>query len=336
MHDGPYLSNNKTGHIEWNSIAFNNLTETLFIDQPAGTPFSTAPADNSTLCTDEECVGRELFDFLIQFYIQNPYLRGRKLYIGGISYGGHYVPEIGGYILKHPRDEFNLKGLLILNGLTDIWTQMPSYPLFLYENNMIGITGYYLYNALNLICKAAYDAKLDVFKVPCGISFFIVYFGLGFKQSIYDITEVDGPDPAFEYFMGYMNDPEVQKALGVSMPFEPCSNRVYTTLLGDFAYSLSPDVALALDKGIKVSFGYGDRDFTCNWRGAEMLANHLEWSGKNEYLKQQYVEWKLNGIALGKRKKHKNLSLTIVYGAGHSIFSKQRPFAYEIFKDLLS
>eukprot|EP00829_Urostomides_striatus_P010092 TRINITY_DN2303_c0_g1_i6.p1 TRINITY_DN2303_c0_g1~~TRINITY_DN2303_c0_g1_i6.p1 ORF type:complete len:268 (-),score=71.08 TRINITY_DN2303_c0_g1_i6:17-820(-) len=239
-------------------------------------------------------------------------------------------------IRDSPRDEFNLKGLLILNGLSDIWTQLPSYPIFLYENKMIGLPVYYLYNALNLICYAAHNANLDVFKIPCGLSFFIVYFGLGFKQSIYDITEEDGPDPAFEYFMGYMNDPEVQKALGVNMPFEPCSNRVYTTLLGDFAYSLSPDIAYALDKGVKVSFGYGDRDFTCNWRGAEMLADKLEWSGRSEYLKQPYKDVGIGKLVLGKRKTHKNLSLTIVFGAGHSIFSKQRAFAYEIFKDLLS
>ena len=103
----------------------------------------------------------------------------------------------------------------------------------------------------------------------------------------------------------------------------------------DFVYNALPDVSLALERGVKVFLYFGGTDYVCNWIGGEAVAKAIDWSGRAEYLKQSYVDWKVRSLVLAKRKTYKNFSLIHVHGAGHTIFLKQREFALEMLKDLL-
>ncbi len=60
---GPYTINNKTKAIEYNPFAWNEVAETLFVDQPAGTHFSYATRMDR-MCSDEGCVANDFYRFL--------------------------------------------------------------------------------------------------------------------------------------------------------------------------------------------------------------------------------------------------------------------------------
>lgn len=168
---GPYIQNNKTKKVEWSPFAWNNYSDMLFVDQPAGVPFSISN-DLNKMCKNLSCVALQFVSFLTRFYECYPEYKGRDLYVGGISYGGHYVPAIVGYLMKNPNRDINLKGMLIANGLISIMVQLPFYPVFLYENNLIGIVvSYWFYQSWTLTCRIAISLKIDALDFPCSYMF---------------------------------------------------------------------------------------------------------------------------------------------------------------------
>ena len=79
----------------------------------------------------------------------------------------------------------------------------------------------------------------------------------------YDITHpLADPFPA-QYFLGYLNQPHVQKALGVPVNFTTSSSAVGRAFVGTGDHPRSgmlKDISYVLQSGIKVALMYGDRD----------------------------------------------------------------------------
>ncbi len=333
---GPYIVNNVTKEIEKNLYAWNNAADTLFVDQPAGTQFSFA-TKAERICKDEKCVADDFYRFLQGFYKKYPEYAGRPLYVSGVSYGGHYVPAIAGKLLTEKNPTMNLKGIAIGNGMVDAYTQMDGHPRFLYENGLIGFLDYMIFRALVLVCKVANIFVFEPLDYACASSFFTFYIKQGITVDPYDIHEKPSIyDPYESKATAYLNKAEVQTALGVNMVFSMVNVTVYESMQRDWKTSMSPEVELALEQGVKVFLFFGTNDYVCNWMGGEYLADSLDWSGRTEYLKQEYKGWKVNGAEFAKVKGYKNLSLIQVYNAGHTIFYKQRVFALELLKALIA
>lgn len=94
-----------------------------------------------------------------------------------------------------------------------------------------------------------------------------------------DYTDIAarGPNPfPSPYHLGYLSQHWVQAALGVVLNYTQATHDTYTALSktpraegGDFARidirgGQLADIASLLDKGVKVSLMYGDRDYSCN------------------------------------------------------------------------
>ncbi|KAH9848633.1 alpha/beta-hydrolase [Lenzites betulinus] len=78
-----------------NPYSWNVLADTIWIDQPVGTGFSTA--DTKGYVADEDQMAEDFLGFLTNLVRVFPSLAARPLYLTGESYAGTYIP----YIVKH-------------------------------------------------------------------------------------------------------------------------------------------------------------------------------------------------------------------------------------------
>jgi len=291
---GPYVVNNKTSDIEYNQFAWNSIADTLFIDQPAGTHFSYS-TNNDSICQNENCVANDFYIFLQNFIQLYPEYKGRKLYISGISYGGHYVPAISAKLIKENNPDFNLQGMAIANGLIDLYTQLPSYPLFLFQNKLISRIQYLIFRLSVFICKIADLLRINehnFFDWTCNYSFFTFYDAFIQKYDKYDTQEEICPYTVYENkAFSYLNQKDVQNSLGVSQYFHIDNLTVWDKLKSDWKTSLKPEVELVLSKKLKVILFFGEADYVCNWIGGEWVANSLNWTGNQGFNQEKYQDF---------------------------------------------
>ena len=100
----------------------------LWLDQPAGTGFSSGTWDHN-----EAGVAEDFYGFLQAFYKELPQYKTNAFFVTGESYAGHYVPAVTHHIWKQNKNPGNnfvipLKGLAIGNGLTNPEIQYQYYP----------------------------------------------------------------------------------------------------------------------------------------------------------------------------------------------------------------
>ncbi|KAF9894424.1 hypothetical protein FE257_007927 [Aspergillus nanangensis] len=108
---GPFLWKPGTYKPTRNPYSWNNLTNIVYVDQPAGTGFSLGPPT----VHDEEDVAREFMDFWVRF-MQTFALQDRKVYITGESWAGVYIPYIASAMLdKENSTYFDVKGVHLID-----------------------------------------------------------------------------------------------------------------------------------------------------------------------------------------------------------------------------
>jgi cathepsin A (carboxypeptidase C) len=76
-------------------------------------------------------------------------------------------------------------------------------------------------------------------------------------------------------------------------------------------------VAALLDRGVKALIYAGKYDWICNFVGNEQWTLALEWSGKEDFVKQGLREWIVNGKTAGMTRSAKGLTFATIDGAGH-------------------
>jgi carboxypeptidase C (cathepsin A) len=204
-----------------------------------------------------------------------------------------------------PGYQLNFNSLGIINGIIDETIQAEQYPEFA-MNNTYGIKAYndtvysYAKFANNMyngclaqisVCRAAAEANASYYHVDAPItqaeltpgvlqicneaadmcrdnveSPYYYYSGRG----VYDIRHpYDDPTPA-SYYVPYLNQAEVQQALGVTLNYST-NNGVYYAFqnTGDFIFpNFRLDLEYLLDQGVRVSLAYGDADYICKWNVA--------------------------------------------------------------------
>jgi carboxypeptidase D len=107
--NGPFLWQSGTYAPVRNPFSWSNLTNIVYIDQPAGTGLSPGPAT----VQNEIDVSNQFNDFWKRF-IQTFSMQGYKVYITGESYAGQYIPYLAsGMLDQNDTTHFNLKGIQI-------------------------------------------------------------------------------------------------------------------------------------------------------------------------------------------------------------------------------
>ncbi|KAL2915598.1 hypothetical protein HK105_204783 [Polyrhizophydium stewartii] len=331
-----------------NKSSWNENANIVFLDQPVNVGFS----HGSGKVTDSDAAAQDVYAFLQLFF--QKYTKYAKLpfYVTGESYAGHYIPAIGKAIsdgnaaigevagaLNTDSDvlQIQLKGLAIGNGLTDPLVQYEYYPDMACDDKYGPVldeqaceTMRSKFPTCKSLISACYNWKSAFTCVPGSLycnSAMIQPFQTSGKN-IYDIRkDCDASNPLCYSILNdietWLNDPEIQDALGVDVTYQGCNRDINVNFLmaGDWMHPYVEYVAPLLEEGIAILIYAGDADYICNWIGNKAWTVALEWSGKDEFENAEDKPWvsSITGKPAGEFRMHENFAFVRVYEAGHMV-----------------
>jgi serine carboxypeptidase-like clade 2 len=92
----------------------------LFLESPAGVGFSYSNRTSDYNNTGDRSTAADAYTFLINWLERFPEYKGRRFFITGESYGGHYIPQLANTILSNNKimntTMVNLKGVAVSSG----------------------------------------------------------------------------------------------------------------------------------------------------------------------------------------------------------------------------
>ncbi|KAI5250265.1 alpha/beta-hydrolase [Aureobasidium subglaciale] len=299
-----------------------------------------------------------------------------KFNIWGESYGGHWVPTFADYFYKQndritageiDATIFDIESVGLINACIDAETQLPFYPVMA-ANNTYGIkifndTQYqlamqalpdcldYILSCRNLAKNLDPDGwgnQTDV-NNACGKAYQYCFATVARETSLgavegTDIFHFDIASPFIHNFpprwaAGYLNNASVQTDLGVPLNFTGFSETIATEfgVAGDFIKGNNLAIlGQLLDRGVKVSLIYGDRDYQCNWFGGEAISLAINSSASTGFGQAGYTNFETNySYTGGLTRQYGNLSFTRVFQAGHEVSYYQPETTYQIFNRVI-
>lgn len=296
------------------------------------------------------------------------------------SYGGRFGPAMASYFAKqndrravdpvfgNSTLEIRLTSLGIMNGWIDLLVQMPFFPQFAYSNtyDIQAISQIQQLNALSAwsgaggcqqlttTCREqqlSFDAgdagnvqvvndACSAAQTYCQNNVIAPYYTSG--KSIYDISQSNLDPFPDSLYLEYLNQADVQGAIGVPVNFTQTSTTVFDSFLntGDYARDgILQDLADLLNDGVRVALLYGDRDYICNWLGGEAASFAIA-----QKVGIAYSQWSSAGYAPivtnnsyigGVVREYGNLSFARIYDAGHLVPAYQPETAFTVFTRII-
>lgn len=276
-----------------------------------------------------------------------------KVSIWAESYGGHYAPTYAAYFQKQNAllDSGDLKGsklnldtVGLINACVDMETQMPFYPEMAY-NNTYGIEAiskeeyqsalgaWPQCKNLTRTCRSMADemdpqgwGNITDVNDACYYAYDWCFAHIQYpfeRSGLYHFDIMDTVPGSFppKLAAGYLNQPDIQQALGVPLNFTGLSAAIAVgfNISGDFVkgYNLK-HLGDLLDGGVKVALMYGDADYQCNWYGGEALSLAIDSQVSSSFAEAGYADIQTNASYIGGAvRQHGNLSFSRVYNAGH-------------------
>jgi len=357
--NGPCTVNKQGTDTIKNPFSWNSKANVMWVDQPAGTGFSTGlPAMNN-----QTQVGNAMYGFLQALLTSEQLSKFAKneFFVIGESYAGHYVPAVGHRIWQGMKKKegitINLKGLGIGNGLTNPGEQYKWYPQMANDGGKSegGSLAHGVINstleigamkAASVACVAAIEKCNAGSSAMCTTAFAICNYAEVVPYRLTGMNPYDMRIPCehgnlcydFDNVGKFLNSEEVQKQLGVSKRWASCNYLVNIQFQQDWMHNyhtLLPDM---LADGIRVLVYAGDVDFICNWLGNKKWTLALEWPHKAEFNAAEDRPYALEGNnrAAGRLRSAGGLSFMQVYQAGHMVPMDQPEVALNMLNVFLS
>jgi carboxypeptidase C (cathepsin A) len=327
--------------VTMNPWSWNTNANVIYIDQPAGTGFSSVGNIHGYV-HDEKEMAVEMYIFLQGWLKTFPQYIGRPFFIFGESYAGHYIPSVAYTILKENPDPSNiyipLQSISIGNGMTSPVIQYGSYGPFSVFHAMIAKNQYEQVNAQYQLCKEVLDTGVGSPELQCNSILSMISTMAGpFNE--YDVTKTCPSDLPLCYNFSlsdlYLNQQDVQSTLHVDKKWTMCNNMVHTELSKDWWSRqdyLVPDI---LAQGVGVNVYNGILGYICNFAGCEEWMNQMTWPHQQDFLNAPREIWYVNDIIAGYRQSAYNLSMIAVNNAGHMVPMDQPENAFDMFTRIL-
>ena len=295
------------------------------------------------------------------------------------SYGGKFGPAFAtlweqqnllrknGSISSNKTLEIHLSSLGIMQGCVDDSVQGRFYPIFA-NNNTYGIQALSLTDQqsaassflrangcqqLIYSCRNAASAQdphnngnvANVSQVcanaqnTCNNEVFGPYYSSG--RDVYDITQ-SMPDPfPSNLYTEYLNNADVQAAIGVPINFTQTNAAVANAFLQTGDYERGNhigEMAFLLSLGVRIALVYGDRDYSCNWFGGQAVSFAIaaQAAGYSQFYSAGYADIVVNTTYVGGVvRQYGNLSFSRIYDAGHLIPAYQPETAFTVFTRII-
>ncbi|RFU31025.1 hypothetical protein B7463_g5314, partial [Scytalidium lignicola] len=276
------------------------------------------------------------------------------------SYGGHYGPIFGEYIeqqndLSIPGTRrINLKSVTIGNGWFDPVIQYQAYYNFTvfpgntYDyspfnasvesqmyNNLYGPGNCYdqlldcKARGINEICSAADNFCFE------HVEFIYDQFA---GRDEYDMRELT-PDPfPYEFYVDYLNTPEVLAAIGAFQNYTEGSTAVGNAFgsTGDDAREDGTVAAVQelIRQGVYVTMYTADADYNCNWLGTQAVADEI---AAPHYETAGFINITTSdGVVHGQVKQASHFAYVRIYESGHEVPFYQPVVALEMLERILA
>jgi carboxypeptidase C (cathepsin A) len=78
-------------------------------------------------------------------------------------------------------------------------------------------------------------------------------------------------------------------------------------------------IGALLDRGVDALIYVGTYDWICNWVANERWTLAVEWSGQEEFVKEELREWKVDGKKAGLVRSKGGFTFATVDAAGHMV-----------------
>ncbi|KAF8190071.1 serine carboxypeptidase [Pholiota molesta] len=327
--------------------SWNTNANIFFVDQPIGVGFSYA--DYGEYVGTSEEAADDIAVFVSIFFENFIQFKGRAFHMSGESYGGRYLPLFASAVydqntrlIAAGMTPINLQSVMIGNGMTDTFKMVLSY----YDMTctpasiapVVDIGACVAMKATIQRCekwmKASCEDQYDAINCGAAVSFCRNTYSLPFRatgRNVYDISKPceGGPSdlcyPQTQFIRNYLDDPSVRKLIGVDSSitknFTSCSSDVGQAFgaTQDILHPTADYVAALLERGIRVLIYVGSYDWICNHVGNERWTLALDWSGHEEFSKQELRDWIVNKKSAGKTRSAKGFTFATVTGAGHMV-----------------
>lgn len=300
-----------------------------------------------------------------------PQYSANGVHIAGSSYSGHYGPIYSDHILQ--QNKLNapgtipipLKSLVIQNGFYDTRVQFEAYlnitlsPGNTYdfapytpalqaqlEKNMYGAGGC---QAQQAACNAV-PPPADINNICAAADTFCVanieqFFDDNVKRNEEDMRQL-APDPfPPSFYVSYLNDAAVQRAIGASTNFTPASIQTFTAFnsTGDDSRTgalVMSSLQSLVQQGVTVAMYAGDADYDSNWVGGQVVADNV---GAPGWARAGFVNLTAGGgggadasVVRGETKQAGGFSFTRLFFAGHVAAFYEPAGALAVFERAIS
>ncbi|KIM59125.1 hypothetical protein SCLCIDRAFT_27552 [Scleroderma citrinum Foug A] len=307
-------------NVTFNPYSWNTNANIIFLDQPVNVGFSYAK-DGNDIYTSQRAA-RDVYSFLELFLNRFPEYSMQTFHLASESYGGTYAPHIASVIYEENQKaalmsssliRINLASLMIGNGITDAYIQIPTmadylcegpYPMF---DDPDGPECTALRAKIPKCKSLIKSCRTSKSRLACGEA--EDYCHTAFHDPLQ--TSVMNPYDArrlcdreknglrcyeeIGWVEKYMNNPKVKTAIGVSTQrqFSLCNNDVEKgfQLRGDSLQDTPAILPELVNNGIRLLIYAGVADRVCDYMGNERWLEVLLTKFYDEFLDAPTEIW---------------------------------------------
>ena len=321
--NGPlYVNDYKPGQGELKADkrveTWNQKANMIFPDYPLGVGFSTVTEGH--VSSNKEGVIKEFQLFYQGFLEKYPQYKGRDIFISGESYGGHWVPYTSYALHSLNNPDIPLKGFAIGNGFISWKILFTDYPAFSLKYQNYTNFNQADYNALQPIAELC-GQLLDFMPNPLytydynAVCNYVNDDIMDKAPADFDPYYMPSNETGNSSFYYFLNNEQVQAALGVNKPFHSCNGSFGNQFAPhDFPVDSRDYIVPLLKAGVNVMVYDGALDWICNYEQEELVLDTMQWN-----FTQKWKDTKLEDCEYGLCKEVHNLKYVRFAGAGHMV-----------------